>query len=97
MTTEELTQGTKGATMTETASQVTETTTENEGAAAAAASTMQAPTTIESEGSRLTPEKIASKAKARKTAPETAQKNHDSRAESRAGAGCRRRPSRICA
>ena len=74
MTTEELTQGTEGATTTETASQVTETTTENDGAASASASTMQAPTTIESEGSRLTPEKIASKAKARKAAPEAAPK-----------------------
>ncbi len=74
MTTEELTQGTEGATTTETASQVTETTTENEGAASAPATTIQAPTAIEGEGSRLTPEKIASKAKARKAAPETAQK-----------------------
>ena len=75
MTTEELTQGSEGATTTsETTSQALVPTTENEGAAAAAARTIQAPTTIESEGSRLTPEKIANKAKARKAAPETTQK-----------------------
>lgn len=74
MTTEELTQGTEGAS-TETESQVTETTTtENDGGEVTqAAGVTQTPSQIESDASRLTPEKIASKAKARKAAAEAPQ------------------------
>ncbi|MBL7716586.1 MAG: hypothetical protein JNL01_14070 [Bdellovibrionales bacterium] len=82
MTTEELTQGAEGAS-TETESQVTETaTTENDGGehTPAATGVTQAPSQIEGENSRLTPEKIASKAKARKTAAEAQPKTPESEA-----------------
>lgn len=76
MTTEELTQGTEGGASTETESQVTETTTtENDGGEVTqAAGVTQTPSQIESDASRLTPEKIANKAKARKAAAEAPQK-----------------------
>ena len=74
MTTEELTQGAEGAS---TEGQVTETTTtetdSGEGQSTAPGTT-QAPSQIEGESSRLTPEKIASKAKARKNPAEAAPK-----------------------
>ncbi len=76
MTTEELTQGTEGGASTETESQVTETTTtENDGGEVTqAAGVTQTSGQIESDASRLTPEKIASKAKARKAGAETTPK-----------------------
>lgn len=79
MTTEEINQGTEGLT-TETEGQTTELSQENEGgdegsaAAVSNQSALQSPTPAESDASRLTPEKIASKAKARKAATEAASK-----------------------